>query len=346
MSRFSLPALRILRRFAITLALLVIGALLLTGSQVRVIFAEKIRPLLTEWEISPVYSNYIGGPITVVFRVHAPAGVRVDLSFLPEVGENVDLWRRLPPPPPGWNLPDQRSDYRNPNPGYGLNGEFEVQDRVIRREYRGGQQVVEVTYTFLYLDPIDFSYRFTKKVTRSPIVSARYFQFEPRMGRIVRDFVNNVRQDATFYLVRRVEEGDRPIADLMTVQKVVSPLPSFLRLTAGGLVAGMLAAQSWSAVRHRIIRRSGSKLALISSASLGVTQLYESWQKNGEYQYFLEAIRIYRQGFWGRPRPLDWVWTTFILYSGRVVSDSQIREIFEYLLSLEKSEEEPHEPVP
>ena len=351
MRRFLSALGRFLKRLVVALALLVIGALFLTGSQARFIFTEKILPPLTEWEINPVYNNYIGGPITVVFRIYAPARAWVDLSLIPEIGETVDLWRIVPQPPVGWNFYGDGGDgyYENPNPGYSSNGEFEVQNRVIREEFRGGRRVIEATYTFLYLDPIDFEKRFTEKVARSPNVHVRYFYFNPHTDRVVRDFVNTTSQDAEFYLVRRVEEGDQPIPDLMLMARAVSPLPHYLRLVAVGLVVGTFAVQGWSGIRRRIIRRSGSKLTLISSASLGVVQLYESWQKNEEYQYFLEAIRIYRQGFWGRPRPLDWVRTTFILYSGRVVSASQIKEIFEYLVSLESEkavEEVQREPVP
>ena len=351
MRRFLSALGRFLKRLVVALALLVIGALFLTGSQARFIFTEKIPPILTEWEIGSVYNNYIGGPITVVFRIYAPARAWVDLSLIPEIGETVDLWRIVPQPPVGWNFYGDGGDgyYENPNPGYSSNGEFEVQNRVIREEFRGGQRVIEATYTFLYLDPIDFEKRFTEKVARSPNVHIRYFYSNPHTGKVGRDFVNTTSQDAEFYLVRRVEEGDGPIPDLMLMARAVSPLPHYLRLVAVGLVVGTFAVQGWSGIRRRIIRRSGSKLALISSASLGVVQLYESWQKNEEYQYFLEAIRIYRQGFWGRPRPLDWVRTTFILYSGRVVSASQIKEIFEYLVSLESEkavEEVQRESVP
>ena len=339
MRRFLSALGRFLKRLVVALALLVIGALFLTGSQARFIFTEKIPPILTEWEIGSVYNNYIGGPITVVFRVYAPVRAWVDLSLIPEVGETVDLWRILPSLPVGWNFYGDGGDgyYENPNPGYGSNGEFEVQNRVIREEFRGGQRVIEVTYTFLYLDPIDFERRFTEKVARSPNVHVRYFYFNPHTDKVVRDFVNTISQDATFYLVRRVEEGDQPIPDLMLMARAVSPLPHYLRLVAVGLVVGTFAAQGWSGIRRRVIRR---RLEMLPSQPLTSTtaELYAKWQSEGDYRYFLEAIVRYRASFWGKPRPLeylDWVRMTYILYSGRVVPSSQVKEIFEYLVSLE-----------
>jgi hypothetical protein len=336
---------RFLKHLTIVLVLLLAGALLITGSQVSHIFTEKILSPLTEWEIDSVSNNYIGFPITIVFRVSISAKAQVDLSLLPEVGETVDLWRILPPTPF-----DQGFEYYdNPTPGLSPNGEFEVQNRVIREHFRGGQRIIEATYTFLYLDPIDFKRQFTEKVTRSPNVHIRYILFIRGTGRFVREFVNTTSKDATFYLVRRVKEGDQPIPDLLAVAKVVSPLPHYFRLIAAGLMVGMLSAQSWSVVNRRILRRRGSKLALVSPASFATAELYESWQKNGDYQYFLEAVRLYREGFWGRPRPLDWARTTFILYSGWVISASQIKKTFEYLISLDVGkavEEVQSEPVP
>lgn len=341
-----------MKRLAIVLVLLAAAALLITGSQAQFVFTERISPPLTEWEIHPAYDSYIGGPITVVFRVYAPAGALVDISNLPEIGEAVDLWRIIPIRPHSSPGSDYDDYYANPDPGYTFNGKFEVQDRVITRTYRGNQQIVEVTYTFLYLDPIDFDHRFTKKVARSWVVSARYFRLDPRRNGVVRDFISTTRQEAIFYLVRRVEEGDQPIFDLMIVRKVVSPLPYLLKLTAVGLVVGMFAAQGWSAVRRRILLR---RLRMLPSQPLTSTtaELYAKWQSGGDYRYFLEAIIHYRKGFWGKSRPLDWVRTTFIttfiLYSGRVVSASQVKEIFEYLVSLESEkavEEVQRESVP
>ena len=344
-----------MRRFLVILILLAAAALLITGSQAQFVFTERISPPLTEWEIHPAYDSYIGGPITVVFRVYAPAGALVDISNLPEIGEAVDLWRIIPAVRREPGLDYQGYDnfyYADSDPGYTFNGKFEVQNRVIRREYRGDQQIVEVTYTFLYLDPIDFDHRFTKKVARSWVVSARYFRLDPRRNGVVRDFISTTRQEAIFYLVRRVEEGDQPISDLMIVRKVVSPLPYLLKLTAVGLVVGMFAAQGWSAVRRRILLR---RLRMLPSQPLTSTiaELYAKWQSGGDYRYFLEAIIHYRKGFWGKSRPLDWVRTTFIttfiLYSGRVVSASQVKEIFEYLVSLESEkavEEVQRESVP
>lgn len=322
-----------MRRFLVYLILLVTGALLIAGSQVRFVLTERISPTTQLW-VDPVYSNYIGGPITVVLRIYVPAGVWVDLSNIPEIGETVDLWRKVPIAPSGRKGYSDGSLSLDPNSGFISNGKFEVHNRVIRREYRGGQQIIEVTYTFLYLDPIDFDHRFTKKLTRSGEISARYLYFDASQDKVVRSFIIADRRDASFYLVRRVEQGDQPISDLGLVNRVVSPLPHFLRLTAVGLVIGMLTAQGWSAVRCRILRRRG--LGVVSSPSSTMSELYAGWQNGGDYRYFLEAIQRYRNGFWNKPRPLDWIRTTFIIYSGRVIPAAEIKEIFEYLVALER----------
>jgi len=335
MRRFRSAGLRFLKRLAIVLVLLAAAALLITGSQARFIFTEKIQSPLTEWEIASVSNNYIGFPITIVFRVSISAKAQVDLSLLPEVGDTVDLWRIVPPTP----FDQGYEYYDNPTPGYILKGEFEVQNRVIREYFRGGQRIIEATYTFLYLDPIDFKRPFTEKVTRSPNVHIRYILFIRGTGKFVREFVNTTSKDATFYLVRRVKEGDQPISNPLAVAKVVSPLPHYLRLTAAGLVVGMLFAQGWSGIRRRNLHRRELGTLLSQSPPSTAAVLYAHWQSRGDYRYFLEAIQFYRKGFWGRPRPLDWFRTTFILYSGRVVPASQIKETFEYLVSEEVQRE-------
>lgn len=341
-----------LKRGVIVLVLLVTGALLWAGSQPRIVFTERPVPQV-EWEIAAVYNNYIGGPIVVVLRVTTAVGAWVDFTSLPEVGDKVNLYRILPPAPPEIDFyydqyyPKER-DWENTGPRYSSRGEVEVRDRVIRQRTQGNQRIIEVTYTFQYLQPIDFTRWFTEKVIRSSNVTTRFLMLDPRTGKVRLDFSLSAMQDGTFYLVRRVEEGDQPIADLMSVRRTVSLLPHYLNLTAVGLLFGTLAAQGWSVIRRRSLRRRELGTLLPPSLDTSLSALYASWQKSGEYRFFVEAVILYRKGFWGKPRPIDWVRMTFILYSGRIITDSEIKEIFESLIfhtAKNAVEEAPREPV-
>lgn len=352
MSRFTSAGLRFLKCVGIVLVFLGTGAFLLTGSQSRTVFTVRPVPQ-AEWKINSVYNNYIGGPIGVVLRTTVPVGVTVDLSVLPNVGDTVNLYRILPPVPPEIEpyydqyYPRER-DFADTGPRYSNRGEVEVRDRVIRQETRGNQRIIEVTYTFQYLQPIDFTRRFTEKVIRSPSISVRFPMLNLRTGdgEVRRDYSLTAVQDGTFYLVRRVEEGDQPIADLMVVRRNVSLLPHYLNLTAVGLLFGTLAAQGWSVIRRRSLRRRelGTSLSPSSSSAASISGLYASWQKSGEYRLFIEAVILYRKGLWGKPRPIDWLRATYILYGGRVLPDSEIKELFEYLISL--PDQTPVEEVP
>lgn len=358
MSRILRTGMSFLRWLIFLMAMLIFAGLTLSGSNPRplnLIFRENV-PIMGTWSVASVYNNSIGYPIVVTFRVFIPVGTQLDLSKIPDVDDRFDLFRFVPCPP-------NFKDYSDPEWGgkwggrdnygsdicseYSKIGNAEVRNRSVRRWVQGNQQVVEVTYTLQYLLPIDFTHTFTKEIVRSLAVGTSYLRYENN-GKVMKRVSILMPLDATFYLVRRVEQGDQPIMDLRAVVKKVSPLPSILRMVAVGLVVGTFAAQGWSAIRRRTLRRRGIGMILAPSSSPTAAMLFASWQKSGEYGYFVEAVRIYRAGFWGKPRPLDWFRWTFIIYSGRILSDSQIKETFEHLISLENGkavEEVPHEPL-
>ena len=358
MSRMLRAGMNFLRRLLFLMAMLIFAGLTLSGSSPRpltLIFKENVQ-IMGTWSVASVYNNYIGYPIVATFRVFIPVGTQLDLSKIPDVGGRFDLFSFVPCPPVSNDYSDL---YFGDKQGgsfsyegdvcteYHIIGHAEVRDRSVRSWVRGNQQVVEVVYTLQYLLPLDPTHIFTKKIVRTPAVGTIYLRYESN-GRIKKSISVLMPLDATFYLVRRVEKGDQPILDLRLVVKNVSPLPSILRLIAAGLVVGTFAAQGWSAVRRRTLRRRGLETIISPLASDMARILYANWQSQGDYRYLLEAVRLYREGFWGKPRPLDWVRWTFILYSGRILSDSQIKETFEHLISLENGKavaEVPHEPL-
>ncbi|MEX1068744.1 MAG: hypothetical protein WED08_02945 [Patescibacteria group bacterium] len=335
MSRILAVLGKFIKRLGLILVLTAAAAVLLTGSNPRFLFTVSLRPeIRTDWEIQTVYNNPIGYPIGAIYRISAPVGAQVNLAPLPKVGDQIDLYRLLPADRFVEPYLYGEKDGFGEDPRYDNQGQVEVRDRVVRRQIAGGRQIVEVTYTLQYLQPIDFSRAFTEKLIRSGLTTVEYFRILPSTGKLGFDLVVSENRDATFYLVRRVEEGDSPIGDLFSIRRNPDLLPSFLKIAAAGLVGGTFAAQGWVGLRRKIQRRRAAMVAAKLPSAVAV--LYARWQESRDYRLFAEAVQLYRQGFWGRPRPLDWLRTTFVLYSGRLLPEAQIREIFAFLLVLEQ----------
>lgn len=320
---------RILKRLLLICFLLFLSLTLTRSTIPQVVLSEDPKTTI-EWEMVTTFSNHIGDRVIAVLRMTAPLGVRPNLSLLPEVGETLELYREEPITTPQ-GIPPRFFEYYS-GPSIIAEGELEVWERSVNYYVRDGLGVTEITYTFQYLLPIDFTRAFTLKHVPSQIFFQTFLKINEKSGlpkktsRIVKA------PEAEFYLLRRVKEGDEPIFEVIRFVSPTLGLAFYLKISGLGLIVGTLVAQSWVGIRRR--RKREAVVLTTPERSPTLCSLYGAWRCSGEYKVFLEAVKLYRSGFWGRPHPMRWIKTTFILYSGRVLSLQQIEKTFTQLMEV------------
>jgi len=320
-------------------SLIVLGSLVFGPANPSFVFSEA-PPFSVEWEVETFYNNHIGSRIGAILRITTVPGVRVNLANLPQVGDVVEIKRTVEIPEsdrPAYSYPDafemlHYGDY-SAGPSFRVieEGELEVRDRRVTRDLRDGLVVTEVYYDFQYLLPIDFDQTFTLKVLPKLSVQQLFFLDTPRLGKTKRSTVETV-EGAEFYVARRVDEESAPIFQFYMFKDPLG-LPHYLRLAGVGILAGAVAAQIGVSVWRKKRAAIGEPISEILPIPT-LVDLYIRWGRTGEYGVFTEAVRLYRAGTWGKPSPLHWVKSTFVLYSGVVLSDSKVANYFTKLMEV------------
>lgn len=317
------------KRFLLVVILLSLPAIL-TGSVPRIVFpfGEQLVGS-AEWEFKTQFNNHIGYEITAVVRITTPPGVYLELEKLPDVGGSFDLSQR-------WLGGDyelwEKLDRDAQDNLISYNGELEVIERTVTQHRGGDSMVTEVTFKLLYLDPIDFNRAYTTKRIAGSYVGQRYLFFN-RKGEIKKGWEHIGIGELDFHVLRRVEEGDQPIFSFIHLP-ISTPRPYFLLQISGiGIIAGAVVAHGWSLLKAKMLRRREARaLAAIEPKLPTLDDLYKGWVRTRDYKIFLEAVKLYRRGFWGKRRPMLWIKTTFILYSGRTFSNEQVEEVLSELV--------------
>ena len=314
----------------VIIPLILLGSIILGPSNPYLTFT-KAPSFSAEWEIVSFYNNHIGGRIEAILKTTSVPGVRIDLSQMPKVGEVVEI-NRIGVPLNEYYDPYYDDHFVIPATRVITEGELEIQDRQVNSYLRDGLVVTEVYYDFQYLLPIDFNHAFNLKVLPRVVVRQIYL-FGTSWGEIQRRVSIRTVEPINFYLARRVDQDSTPIFQFNALTSPLALAP-FLRLAGAGIIAGAVVAQIWILVWGRV-RRNRAETAVPDSGIYPIPtlmDLYIRWGRTGEYQVFAEAVKLYRAGTWGNPSPLNWAKSTFILYSGVVLSDSQVANYFTKLM--------------
>ena len=300
---------------------------ILTGSVPRIVFPFDERPNSSaEWEITTQFNNHIGDEITIIVRVTTAPGIHLEFDRFPDVGESFDLKGR-------WLYDDydlwRRLDRDAHDSLISYSGELEVLERTITRHHQGDSVVTEVVFKLLYLDPIDFSRAYTSKRLEGYYSIRQQFLFLTKQGNVRRGWRHVSVSPLEFQILRRVEADDLPIFSLIQLPINALRLPSYLKILGVGVIASAVVSQLWVSVKA-IRKNRREKLLALESQTVPPTlqDLCEEWVQTGLYSVFLQAVILYRRGFWGKRWPVLWVKTTYVLYSGRVLSNQQVEEMF------------------
>jgi len=309
------------KRFLLVVVLLFLP-FILTGSITRTFFAEYPASS-AEWEITTQFNNHIGDEITIIVRVSSAPGIRLDFDRFPDVGESFDLSKNLLD-----DYYDQwlRLNREAPDSSISYSGELEVLERIVSRHFEGDFMITEVVYTLQYLDPIDFSRAYTSKRLEGSYSIGQRFWILDKQGDVVRRSWRHVRVGSLdFQILRRVETDDEPIFNFLRLTMSTLRPHFYLKIMGIGIIAGAVIYQLWGSVKAIRKNRKEGLLALESQTVPPTLQdLYLDWVRTGLYSVFLQAVILYRSRF--LRKPVLWIKTTYILYSGKTLSDRQVED--------------------
>lgn len=298
---------RLVRRVFIAGLLITLVFLMASYESKPIIFSEEPK-VSTAWEVVTPTGNTIGSGIVAILRISSPLGVDLDLRTLSDVGAKI--------------------------------GHLEVRERKVRRYREGGSIISEVTYTFQYLEPIDF----TKPVTeRTGSVGSFIYRYRvwSAEGKPVPQSQSAYTSEFPFSLIKRVKDDLPPGKQ---IRGLVGPWPEAWRYGlllegAGGLIMiSPLFVLVWQVFRRRKVVVPPITLPLDPVSE--IAKLFDSWRGTGDYLYVKKAARFYRNPFFTAvqadkiaPPPL-WSETGEILYSGRALSKEKVEEFFRKLLEV------------
>lgn len=295
----------------------------LQNSSTGVIFPQTPATIAI-WEIDSPNNNHLGEVIKATLRLTTQPDTTVDTSQLPDVGDI------LPLPP---KLDNTSTAY----PHYDMQswipeGELEVVSRRITSHIEEGLTVTEIDYELQYLLPLDLtSPTDDKRLPWNVPVYQRYFQFFAKTGKVESVTTNIFAEMTDFYITPRVDENTPPIFKLLQLTPPRQTAGPLVRLAGVGLIALAFVfpvGRLGCLIKARLRQRQDQ----IANALPTASKLYLSWCENPDQAIFIEALKLYRRGIWGRPQASTWITTTFILYSGVSLNQEQAKSVFARLV--------------
>jgi len=200
--------------------------------------------------------------------------------------------------------------------------------------------VTEIAYEFIYLLPLDLSEASDdKRLPWDVNIFQEYQQIFAKTGRVVQESDKIFVGMTSFYIVPRVDENTRPI---LTLFELTPPATNWPKVRLAGFVSLGLAIclLAWQ-VASRLIAAHQRRQDQIALDPPGADELYQIWCQNPDQATFVEALKLYRRGVWGRPQASTWLTTTFILYSGVHLSLDQMKTVFARLVKEVSDEHTP-----
>ncbi|OGD70604.1 hypothetical protein A3A84_00085 [Candidatus Collierbacteria bacterium RIFCSPLOWO2_01_FULL_50_23] len=281
-------------------------------------------PLVTaQWQISSPGTFHLGDVIQATLVITTQPGVSLDWTEVPNVGDV------LPLPPKIDNT--SYDDYDMPSEI--IEGELEVVSRrQIAQHSEGGLVITEITYGLMYLLPIDLSApRDDKLLPWNVPIFQKYLRYFVSWRRIEQKRDKVFVKTANFYIVpRRVDGNSEPIFTFFELIPSATHWP-YVRMAGFASLGLALVLLAWRAMSIGIAhRRTKEEAATQLPPKAG--ELYKVWCQNPNQKIFLEALRFYRHGVWGRPQASTWVMTTAILYSGVAPSLEAQKTVFARLV--------------
>ncbi len=284
------------------------------------VFSET-PPVTAHWEINTPYNNHIGEVIKATLVTATQPGVSLDLTWMPDTGDVLAL------PPKVDNTPTEYPPYDFPQEI--LEGELEVVSRRITSHSEGGLVITEIAYEFLYLLPLDLTAPTDDKLLPWDVpLFQRYLRYfisgkiEPQSHHIFIEM-------ADFYLVPRVEENSKPIFRLFEITPPATHWPN-VKLAGFASLGLAICLLGWRA--GHLIAAHKRQQEKIPAESPKADKLYLVWCESPDQKTFIEALKLYRRGVWGRPQASTWISTTFILYSGVNLNLDQMKTVFARLV--------------
>ena len=306
---------------------ILLGLITIIFSTPSTIFTES--PAVTAvWQVSSPAHFHLGDVIKATLRLTAQPGVWLNTSQLPDAGDVLPLPEKI--------IDVASSGYEN-FPVTSPEGELEVVSRRIRVHSEGGLVVTEIDYEFLYLLPIDLSVPIDdKQLPYYAHVSKEFLQLYPSSGRTEWRSLLIIVDPTDFYIAPRLDENSVPIFKLFQPTLPASLWPK-VKLAGFGLIGLAIAMLAWWAADFIKARARQKPVAAFNPPD--ANELFQAWCDNPNPATFVEAIKLYRRGTWGRTQASTWTKTTFVLYSGYRLDHDQMESIFAQIVK-----EVTHEP--
>ncbi len=299
----------------IVLFVVIVGITIFLKDSTPVIVFNEAPVVTAQWTVSPVHDNYIGSIITATIILDSVPGVYLDLSYLPQAGEVLELASNSP---------------------YGeKEGQLEIRSRKIKQTLQGDHYLTEIIYEFQYLITIDFSKPYDDKNLSRYIPLYEEYLFNDKTGQVEWRSLVVLIKSADFAIARRVDENSQPIFTLFNLE-IPKTIWFYLRYLGFGYIGlGLLFLIREIVSLYIASRKSRPKIEptseiVVSQPSL--EDLFLLWQKDSNYSIFIEAVILFRLGIWGNPQPDTVEITTYILYSGTILDSKEIITIFDRLI--------------
>lgn len=307
----------------IRLILLISLFAILQNSSTGVIFPQT-PSTIAMWEIDSPNNNHLGSVIKATLRITTQPGTTVDTSKLPDKGDILPLPSKVDTSVEGYphyDIPPEIAE-----------GELEVISYQISQYSENGLVVTVIDYELQYLLPLDLtSSTDDKRLPWNVPVYQRYLQFFANTGKVESVTTNIFAEMTDFYITPRVDENTPPIFKLLQLTPPRQTAGPLVRLAGVGLIALAFVfpvGRLGSLIKaHRRLRQDQ-----VANALPTASKLYLSWCENPDQAIFIEALKLYRRGIWGRPQASTWIMTTFILYSGVSLNQEQAKSVFARLV--------------
>lgn len=309
-----------LRRI-IRLILLICLTIILQNSSGNIFFEPP--PVTAKWKMSSSNNSYhLGEVIKATLYVTTQPGATVDIKKLPDIGGVLSLPARI-------DDSGGRGHYYDV-PQMISEGELEIVSRQIRTRFKDGHLVTEIEYGLMYLLPIDLTSPMDDKRLPYYVPVNQEYPLVTENGRVERVSSGIFVDMTSFFIIPSIDENPQPFIEFFKLTPPRSSGPT-VRLVGFGLITLAFVFPVWRMVSlikaHRRQRKDQ-----IANAPPTASNLYLSWCENSDQAIFIEALKLYRRGIWGRPQATTWITTTFILYSGVSLNQEQAKFVFARLV--------------
>lgn len=317
-----------MKKLPLLVLFVALAFVLQSSSTLTRVFSEEPKAT-TWWEITSL-NNHLGGVIEATLHITTQQGTIPDWSRLPDIGGTLELPSKADPQ-------YKFSRYDDYDKGVGMisEGELEVVSRQITQYTISGWVVTEITYGLQYLLPIDLSSPSDDK--RLPRATLFHGYLVSKAGKVTWRVSVILVDGINFYIVPRVDENSRPFFSQFILAHPTSHW-LVVKLAGYGLVAMAFCLPAWRVIGIVIARRRRNQAGVEIFPK--AKSLYELWCKNQDGGVFIEALKLYRRGVWGRPSASAWIRTTFVLYSGIKLDRDQVGKFFAQLVK-EVADEHP-----